>query len=181
MPASSRTAPWAVKKKPPRAWWCAALILPGQPITNDLIVHADAAGFMAAMLSPGMRAVSITISARSGAGGFVLPNDRIDVIQTRKVGQAGDLQNHTLQRARVGGGSDLRPGKRYQDRYRQNRDGRSDARTGRDADRRPRWRPTVAGRCVRWPRTKRWPTVRRAARDPGAGLSTVPWPSSVTV
>src|SRR6188768_3917247 len=34
-------------------------ILQGQPITNNAIVHADAAGFMAAMLSPGMRAVSI--------------------------------------------------------------------------------------------------------------------------
>jgi pilus assembly protein CpaB len=43
---------------------------------------------MAAMLSPGMRAVSIIVSAESGAGGFILPNDRIDVIQTRKVGNA---------------------------------------------------------------------------------------------
>lgn len=63
-------------------------ILQGQPITNNAIVHADAAGFMAAMLSPGMRAVSIIVSAESGAGGFVLPNDRIDVIQTRRIGNA---------------------------------------------------------------------------------------------
>jgi len=39
---------------------------------------------MAAMLMPGMRAVAITISAESGAGGFVLPNDRVDVIVTPK-------------------------------------------------------------------------------------------------
>ena len=56
----------------------------GQPITNTAIVHANAAGFMAAMLNPGMRAISITISVDSGAGGFILPNDRIDLILTRK-------------------------------------------------------------------------------------------------
>ena len=47
-------------------------------------MHADAAGFMAAMLSPGMRAISITISTDSGAGGFILPNDRVDLLLTRK-------------------------------------------------------------------------------------------------
>ena len=56
----------------------------GQPIVQTAIVHGDAAGFMAAMLTPGMRAVSIVISAESGAGGFILPNDRVDVILTRK-------------------------------------------------------------------------------------------------
>ena len=60
-------------------------ILTGQPITANAIVHADAAGFMAAMLSPGMRAVSIPVSTESGAGGFILPNDRVDVIMTRKL------------------------------------------------------------------------------------------------
>lgn len=64
-----------------------APIIAGQPIANSAIVHADAAGFMAAMLTPGMRAVSITIAADSGAGGFILPNDRVDVILTRKFTQ----------------------------------------------------------------------------------------------
>jgi pilus assembly protein CpaB len=59
-------------------------VLAGQPITNTAIVHGDASGFMAAMLTPGMRAISIVISAESGAGGFVLPNDRVDVILTPK-------------------------------------------------------------------------------------------------
>jgi pilus assembly protein CpaB len=75
-------------------------ILQGQPITSNAIVHADAAGFMAAMLSPGMRAVSIVVSPESGAGGFVLPNDRIDVIQTRKVGEAA-LSRTVLSDVRV--------------------------------------------------------------------------------
>jgi len=38
------------------------------------------------LLNPGMRAVSITITADSGAGGFILPNDRIDLILTQKTG-----------------------------------------------------------------------------------------------
>ena len=56
----------------------------GQPINNMALVHGDAAGFMAAQLQPGMRAVSITISVDSGAGGFVLPNDRVDLMLTLK-------------------------------------------------------------------------------------------------
>jgi pilus assembly protein CpaB len=60
-------------------------VLAGQPVVNTALVHADAAGFMAAMLTPGMRAVSIVTSPESGAAGFILPNDRIDVILTRKV------------------------------------------------------------------------------------------------
>jgi pilus assembly protein CpaB len=61
-----------------------AMILPGQPITKTSIVHGDASGFMAATLSEGMRAISISVSVDSSAGGFILPNDRVDVILTRK-------------------------------------------------------------------------------------------------
>lgn len=57
----------------------------GQPIATTAIVHGDAAGFMAAMLMPDMRAISIVISADSGAGGFILPNDHVDVILARKL------------------------------------------------------------------------------------------------
>lgn len=59
-------------------------LMPGQPITNTSIIHGDATGFMAATLNPGMRAISIAISTDSGAGGFILPNDRVDLILTRK-------------------------------------------------------------------------------------------------
>ncbi|HET7084261.1 MAG TPA: Flp pilus assembly protein CpaB [Rhizomicrobium sp.] len=61
-----------------------AMILPGQPITRTALVHGDASGFMAATLGDGMRAISIAISTDSGAGGFILPNDRVDVILTRR-------------------------------------------------------------------------------------------------
>jgi pilus assembly protein CpaB len=56
----------------------------GQPISSTSIVHGDATGFMAAQLQPGMRALSITISVDSGAGGFILPNDRVDLMLTTK-------------------------------------------------------------------------------------------------
>jgi pilus assembly protein CpaB len=61
-----------------------APILANQPVTTSAIVHADAAGFMAASLQPGMRALSISVNTDSGAGGFILPNDRVDLLLTQK-------------------------------------------------------------------------------------------------
>jgi pilus assembly protein CpaB len=40
---------------------------------------------MAAILPTGMRGISTEISAETGAGGFILPNDRVDVILTRRL------------------------------------------------------------------------------------------------
>ncbi|HTP75967.1 MAG TPA: Flp pilus assembly protein CpaB [Rhizomicrobium sp.] len=62
-----------------------APIMEGEPLSDTKIVHADAAGFMAATLSPGMRAVSIPITTESGAGGFILPNDRVDLIMSTQI------------------------------------------------------------------------------------------------
>ncbi len=62
-----------------------APIVAGEPLTTQKIVHSDSAGFMAATLAPGTRAVSIGISTETGAGGFILPNDRVDVIVTEEV------------------------------------------------------------------------------------------------
>lgn len=60
-------------------------LLPGEPVTASKIVKADSAGFMAAALTPGKRAMAIEISASTGAGGFILPNDHVDVIATVKM------------------------------------------------------------------------------------------------
>jgi pilus assembly protein CpaB len=56
----------------------------GEPIRDQKLVKADGSGFMAAILPSGMRAVSTEISPETGAGGFILPNDRVDVILTRR-------------------------------------------------------------------------------------------------
>jgi len=57
----------------------------GEPITSAKLVKAGSAGYMAAMMSPGMRAISTKIDEESAAGGFILPGDRVDVLLTRKV------------------------------------------------------------------------------------------------
>jgi pilus assembly protein CpaB len=41
------------------------------------------------LLTKGMRAISVAISARSSAGGFILPDDRVDVILTKKGSVSG--------------------------------------------------------------------------------------------
>src|SRR5271154_5534817 len=55
----------------------------GEPIRDPKLVKANGSGFMAAVLPAGMRAVSTEISPETGAGGFILPNDRVDVILSR--------------------------------------------------------------------------------------------------
>lgn len=67
-----------------------APFIAGEPIREPKLVKADGSGFMAAILPAGMRAVSTEISPETGAGGFILPNDRVDVILSkRERGTAG--------------------------------------------------------------------------------------------
>ena len=73
-----------------------APMIEGEPLTNTKIVHADAASFMSAQLSPGMRAVSIAISTDTGAGGFILPNDRVDVVLTHQMPGQHNFSSHVI-------------------------------------------------------------------------------------
>jgi pilus assembly protein CpaB len=56
----------------------------GEPIREPKLIKANGSGFMAAILPSGMRAVSTEISPETGAGGFILPNDRVDVILSKR-------------------------------------------------------------------------------------------------
>lgn len=56
----------------------------GEPIREAKLIKGTSSGYMAAILPSGMRAVSTEISPESGVGGFVLPNDHVDVILTRR-------------------------------------------------------------------------------------------------
>jgi len=56
----------------------------GEPIREAKLIKANGSGFMAAILPTGLRAVSTEISPETGAGGFILPNDRVDVILSRR-------------------------------------------------------------------------------------------------
>src|SRR6201999_4507243 len=55
----------------------------GEPIKEDKLIKANGSGYMAAVLPTGIRAISTPISPETGAGGFILPNDRVDVILIR--------------------------------------------------------------------------------------------------
>lgn len=56
----------------------------GEPVTQGKLARTDG-GLLSAMLPAGMRAVALMISTDTSAGGFILPNDRVDVIMTRQV------------------------------------------------------------------------------------------------
>ncbi|MEA2866641.1 MAG: pilus assembly protein CpaB [Bradyrhizobium sp.] len=60
-----------------------APFIAGEPVREAKLVKANGSGFMAAILPTGMRAVSTEISPETAAGGFILPNDRVDVILSR--------------------------------------------------------------------------------------------------
>ncbi len=86
-----------------------APFIAGEPIREQKLVKADGSGFMAAILPTGMRAVSTEITPETGSGGFILPNDRVDVILTMHVKRpeqqrgAGHrrLPNHPVQHSRA--------------------------------------------------------------------------------
>ncbi|HEY0909625.1 MAG TPA: Flp pilus assembly protein CpaB [Bradyrhizobium sp.] len=60
-----------------------APFIAGEPIREQKLVRADGSGFMAAILPTGMRAVSTEITPETAAGGFILPNDRVDVLLSK--------------------------------------------------------------------------------------------------
>ena len=53
-------------------------IVAGEPVTSGRIVRPGDRGFLAAVLQPGMRAVSVAVNATSGIAGLVFPGDRVD-------------------------------------------------------------------------------------------------------
>jgi pilus assembly protein CpaB len=57
----------------------------GEPVTQGALVAPGDRGFLAAALGPGMRAVTIPVSAKTGVGGFVFPGDRVDLVLTQTV------------------------------------------------------------------------------------------------
>lgn len=65
-------------------------ILAGEPIVASKLVRAGQSGFLAVVLAPGMRAMSVPLSQERGAGGFILPGDRVDVIMSRRAEQTVD-------------------------------------------------------------------------------------------
>lgn len=65
-------------------------ITAGQPLTRGSLVKPGDRGFLAAALGPGMRAVTVPVSAQSGVAGFVFPGDRVDLLLSQDVIGGGD-------------------------------------------------------------------------------------------
>lgn len=55
---------------------------PGEPIREAKLVRSDQ-GYLSAVITEGMRAVSIPVTPESASGGYIVPNDRVDVVLTR--------------------------------------------------------------------------------------------------
>jgi pilus assembly protein CpaB len=64
-------------------------IAAGEPVTEGKLVLAGTRGFMAAVLQPGTRAVSVPITATSAVSGFIYAGDRVDVLLTHVLTSQG--------------------------------------------------------------------------------------------
>jgi len=72
-------------------------IAAGQPITSGSIVKPGQRGFMAAVLNPGMRAVSLSTNSVASVAGFAFPGDRVDILLTHRIGgRQGRLVSETM-------------------------------------------------------------------------------------
>ena len=66
-------------------WVARDPFVPGEPISEAKIVAPGSRGFLAAVLGPGMRAISVPVTATSGISGFVFPGDQVDILITHQV------------------------------------------------------------------------------------------------
>ncbi len=57
----------------------------GEPVTQGSLVSPGDRGFLAAALTPGMRAITVPVDAKAGVAGFVFPGDRVDMVLTQTV------------------------------------------------------------------------------------------------
>lgn len=69
-------------------------LMKGDPVTERKLVRAGDSGYLAVVLAPGMRAMSVPVSVETAAGGFILPGDRVDVLLSRQVANAGGGNEH---------------------------------------------------------------------------------------
>src|SRR6516225_7713919 len=68
----------------------------GEPISDAKIVSPGSRGFLAAVLRPGMRAISVPVSVTSGISGCVFPGDQVDILITHRTGH-GESQHEAAE------------------------------------------------------------------------------------
>lgn len=71
------------------------------PITADNLIKLGDRGFLAAVLKPGHRAISVRIDESTGVAGLIYPGDRVDLILTHEVGVKKESDRETENRVRV--------------------------------------------------------------------------------
>jgi pilus assembly protein CpaB len=72
-------------------------IFTGQPVTEAMIARPGDRGFLAAVLTPGMRAMTIGVGNVGAVAGLIFPGDRVDILLTQRMpkfkGDAGELDD----------------------------------------------------------------------------------------
>jgi pilus assembly protein CpaB len=68
-------------------------VTPGAPIMDNEVIHPGDHGFLAAVLPPGMRAVTIAVDTLTGANGLIWPGDNVDVLMTQTMQNAPDAKS----------------------------------------------------------------------------------------
>ncbi|MFN3512118.1 MAG: Flp pilus assembly protein CpaB [Phenylobacterium sp.] len=100
--AAGRAAAELVKTQGPMQAFEGAIVkepfLSGEPIVARKVIRAGQSGLMAVVVQPGMRAMAVPINAETAAGGFILPGDRVDVIQSRQAEEGKGRITETLMR-----------------------------------------------------------------------------------
>jgi pilus assembly protein CpaB len=72
---------------------------PGEPIMDAKLVKSDQ-GYLSAVLPKGMRAIPVQVSAASASGGYIVPNDRVDVVLSH-AGSSGSVSETILENVKV--------------------------------------------------------------------------------
>lgn len=60
-------------------------ITKGEPVIQAKLLKPGEAGFLSGVLKPGMRAATVTVNPETGAAGFILPGDFVDIMLTRQI------------------------------------------------------------------------------------------------
>lgn len=98
-PQGSLAPTYVVEGKRPLSDFVGAVargpIAAGEPVTEGKLVLAGTRGFMAAVLQPGTRAISVPISATSAVSGFIYAGDRVDVLLTHVLNSPQGQHNAT--------------------------------------------------------------------------------------
>ena len=82
-------------------------LLANEPVTDAKLVRGGEGGYLAVVLHPGMRAIAVPITVATAVGGFVLPGDRVDVLQSHPTdpaasgGRAGFVAQVLLRNIKV--------------------------------------------------------------------------------